>query len=761
MVGVELALYRGKAFSLKELVSQTTTNDKGEFRFVSVVDAQQAFPAGVPPEASAPDDVMFVVVARHAGRTSREAACGQSYLYRDGQAIDFVMLPGAKLAGRVVDDAGNPVAGALVSKILAMSGAEGLWSARTNADGAFEITDLDSFDFTAERRRAEAADREGKEQLASGKVDSWLSVSLAPTFVVTHPGFAYEKLKVASIPGNANVVLRPGGTIVGQVKYSDGTPAAGVVVQAYTSVPKLATDWGIAMFDHGAVDVAAIYQTAVRTDAAGRYEFNSLRAGQFDIWAEAAGWLNRGNGELEVKAGESTPSPDLILTKGGEIRVQLVDDATGKPIAPENGLRAEVMVMPAHWLSRQDLWPNSVSVAKDATLTVSSIPGKMRLHIKSLEVNGKSRWAPVEASLVKLPLLEVDEGEAVETRVKVRQSADSGDKSDAKAKTETKHAASLATGYATFVAVKGSDPLKPASAYKENTLAYTFVDEGGKAVAGATVSLYRVDHRNGDRELVNKATTNDAGQVEFADLCTAAELENFKRLRDKQDFYGSDVQRLLIAAVQRDGLATIILLQNLYGVGVYGSRQEAMMPPARELSGRVTGPDGRPAAGALVAAGGFASSMAIEGVNAVRTDGEGRFVFKDRPPLNAEEAQKSLQANMWLAAKATEAMTEEELAAERSKVGQDLQASNIVVTHADFAVMTKQGGDIPGTVDVQLRPAATLLGQVVDETGKGVAGVLVRTSGQPVQEEGETKAEAVARFRYSHHAASTRSDENG
>jgi hypothetical protein len=63
------------------------------------------------------------------------------------------------------------------------------------------------------------------------------------------------------------------------------------------------------------------------TDAAGRYRFASLPTNFYDLWVEAEGWQYPGYGSV-AQGGQTIDAPDMVVTKGGTVRVRLIDDVT-------------------------------------------------------------------------------------------------------------------------------------------------------------------------------------------------------------------------------------------------------------------------------------------------------------------------------------------------------------------------------------------------------------------------------------------------
>src|SRR5690606_28852131 len=148
-------------------------------------------------------------------------------------------------------------------------------------------------------------------------------------FTATHPDYQFKNLPLTDIPADNEIVLEPAARIAGHVVLPDGAPAAGVNVLVQNSLPKNG-DWG--MIDYEQFDRDREYQAAVKTDVDGRFELKSLQPGKFDLWVEAPGWLNAGQGDVEVAAGQTTNVPDLKLAKGGTIKVQALYSATKEPL---------------------------------------------------------------------------------------------------------------------------------------------------------------------------------------------------------------------------------------------------------------------------------------------------------------------------------------------------------------------------------------------------------------------------------------------
>lgn len=815
LAGVTLTLLRGQFWSdAPQVLGTMQSNERGEFRFEAVIDVAQEYPDGVIPTTHQSNEPIVYCTAQLPGRASRIAMNSQFAIPAAGRAVEFVMVPATTLRGRVTDERGRPIAGARVAKTHEGGKVRGFWAAESDANGEYEIADLGPFDFAAERRR-QAEQNRARDQALAGGQDAFLSIgSMAPQFIASHPDFAFERLRPDALPGVANVVLRPGGRISGRVVTSDDQPAAGVEVRAYTSVPRQENDFGIPMFNHGAVSIDDMHFASRRTDADGRYEFAGLRPGQFDVWVETPGWFNRGHGEVAVTAGRLAEVGDLRLARGGTVRVKFVDAATGEPIPGDERLAVNVGLYHDDKLSRQEdvPMPTPTRVGPEGAAVVTARPGRTRVIVNQpLTVNDMPRWAAANGGdLMRAPVVDVIDGESVDVTIQVnavepvtssedtaggegaghlvntspaptpsatlmppavggggvlsgaeadfseafppnqlraRFVADDVDDSAASdtlrnetpmadiavadlttvaegapegAAAETVHSQ---TQRAAFAAVEEPGAEAPtAFGTASNQVEVHCVDGMGADLAGATVRVYRKSVGELNYELVRESGADDMGRARFADLLSDARVKVIRERDARRDYAGIN-EYLYLIAITKDGLATTTVDVLELDIAKYGYRPDVMVPAAQTLLGRVTSPDGRPVAGAVVVAG--SHSTPIEGINVTRTDAEGRFEFRDRPPFDAEAVQAvSDSYGLTFAGSGPPSP-----APVPSRIGEDVGASHLHVFHPDFAVTAVQGGNIPGTVDVTLLPAAAIAGRVVhSDTGAPIANMLVRAS---------------------------------
>jgi 5-hydroxyisourate hydrolase-like protein (transthyretin family) len=278
LAGVTVTLYREDANATKTVkVGAQETGADGRFVF---------------PDAPAPTaDRILGIAFTKAGRGS---TVQNLYPQSIEKPLEVEVRPAATLQGRVTDEAGQPVAGARVwSHSLRTGPLDGISSAVTGADGKYAITDMGRL--TDEDARAKRM----------GGVSFF--------FDVLHPDFARERPTWTRMPATGDVVLHPGGVIEGKVTDRvTGKPAAGVAVSLQ----------GIRL---GTWD-------QVRTDVDGKYQIRSLKAGRYNLWADAADRACTAIDSLTVTAGNTLTGQELTLVEGGWVEGRVVDATTGAPI---------------------------------------------------------------------------------------------------------------------------------------------------------------------------------------------------------------------------------------------------------------------------------------------------------------------------------------------------------------------------------------------------------------------------------------------
>jgi beta-lactamase regulating signal transducer with metallopeptidase domain len=351
LAGVEVTLYRhqlgdrGSGEAPQAIAVQTTGPD-GLYRFENALDVAKEFPDGLPDERFVSSPVrILIVVGRAPGRASAWNNDSAHNAVRRGFTEQLIMDRAATLAGRITTREGAPVANALVKFALAPFQADDLiQTARTDADGRYAISDLPPYD-------AEATKRKREEQVRQDPNLAWTLVNMAINVHVEHPDFATASATVKKIPGTVDLQLPPASVIEGVVVIGDRTgvalPAANVMVHLMRQRDPQTTP--------AQLNLQAVRTASVKTDAAGRYRFGSLPAGSYVMNGQSEGYVCKGLRDVKVGEGATVTAPELTLTRGGTVRIKLVDANTKKPMSLPDGTRGYVYPHPQSPLPSQNV----------------------------------------------------------------------------------------------------------------------------------------------------------------------------------------------------------------------------------------------------------------------------------------------------------------------------------------------------------------------------------------------------------------------
>lgn len=233
------------------------------------------------------------------------------------RVLDLAFVPGATIAGRVVDESGDGVEGVDIGTASRMPwmGSAGARRTTTASDGSFLLKGI----------------APGEVQLEA-KLEGWRDAEI-------------ESMELADLEriDGMRVVMTRGASITGVVLWEDGTPAAGARVRA-TRVSR--AQWG--GWGGGRVQTAA----SAEADADGAFTLGGLDDGQYTVRAshrpadvaddESA---PRWRADLPARAGESV---ELTLVGPATITGLVIDDR-GEPVPEfevvaqpaESGVRAE------------------------------------------------------------------------------------------------------------------------------------------------------------------------------------------------------------------------------------------------------------------------------------------------------------------------------------------------------------------------------------------------------------------------------------
>jgi protocatechuate 3,4-dioxygenase beta subunit len=216
---------------------------------------------------------------------------------------DVPLARGATLVGRVVDEEGRPIEGALVrvsrsgENILRafMRTMEGEGAVRTGRDGSFRATRL----APGEGQRLDVSHDEYEARALGG---------LSLTAGATRSG--------------VTVVLRRGLSVRGVVKDEEGRPLAGVEVTLSRALSLRAGRRGtqLSLIGPGS-------QVRRETGADGRFEFRGLQAGDYTVSARHPGFSRAIVDPVNVTGARSAEPLELVLNPGATISGILHDKA--------------------------------------------------------------------------------------------------------------------------------------------------------------------------------------------------------------------------------------------------------------------------------------------------------------------------------------------------------------------------------------------------------------------------------------------------
>ena len=213
------------------------------------------------------------------------------------------------LAGRVVDAAGRPIAGAEIWELPFPA---------NSVDQVYETT----VDPPARRLAVSGADG----RFAARAVDRDSKVE------VCHDGYLLELLARASGARPAAVVLQPVSRISGQVLAPDGSPVSGAKVSAQDPrwVP---SDLFFDEIPASPPCPRSEPSLKTLTDAQGRFTLEPLRPGRYAVWATATGYRKSASGHhLTLGLGQGLPGVEIRLAPGAVVQGR-VTTPTGEAVA--------------------------------------------------------------------------------------------------------------------------------------------------------------------------------------------------------------------------------------------------------------------------------------------------------------------------------------------------------------------------------------------------------------------------------------------
>jgi len=233
--------------------------------------------------------------------------------------LDVVLVPGASMSGRVVDEDGRPVAGARgfvtrgsenpLMSLRRQFGNRGKAAFTTAADGTFRASRLTP----GENQRIETLHRDYVRATLGGL-----------------------SLEGGATRSGVNLVMRKGATLAGLVRDANGAPLPGAEVAVRGSGNVTMRRGGAMMMTRPVVGPGS---ERLKTGADGRFEVKGLATGEYGLVVTKPGYASERIDPITVT--EAPLQPVEVTLQGGSAISGVVKRRTGEPV--EN---AVVMLAP-------------------------------------------------------------------------------------------------------------------------------------------------------------------------------------------------------------------------------------------------------------------------------------------------------------------------------------------------------------------------------------------------------------------------------
>jgi beta-lactamase regulating signal transducer with metallopeptidase domain len=279
----------------------------------------------------------------------------------------------------------------------------------------------------------------------------------------------------------------------------------------------------------------------------------------------------------------------------------------------------------------------------------------------------------------------------------------------------------------------------PAPTVRKITIRGKCVDDGGSPVANAVVRVLQ------DRLMIGTISQIDSDpMVVIAELKSDASGEfAFHDVELPLSDRHPQRQRMLYVAATAAGRASAVALESvmmnyahdLDELKIGFAEEPFILSQDRQtVSGVVTDPAGRPVAGARVSMG-TAFGNPIPGMWSAVTDQAGKYAIYDLERWKITVVEETDPDG-----------TKSTITTRNSAAAFN---SGIRVLHPQYALTTAAVGEVPGTVNVKLKPAAIVEGKVIDQvTGQPAAAVVVFAKGIGRDELALVKTDVSGRYRF-------------
>ena len=324
------------------------------------------------------------IVAQHPGRATTRTG----FFTREKRELtdtEFKLRPAVTIKGRVVNESGDPVANALVSVDTTwLRPVPGIRTAVSQADGSFEISDIQSWD--------------GSQTSVIEKGNMFVdSVNLGRGQVL-HPDFPRQIFSVAKAPDILEVTVRPAATVEGQVTLKEsGKPAVGARIELQN-------------------DRAVQPWIKVLTDENGRYRIENLPPGNCRLSIVFPERPNLMIPDLEVKSGAN--EQDFAMEIGGILKGRFVNAETGLPVRLGKGERMQIAEFTRQGVGYSGM--PAADVQSDGSFSMRVQAGR-RFFVTYLGGFGsKQSWVGVNTDQLHTAGLEIVEGETTEFDIRIK-----------------------------------------------------------------------------------------------------------------------------------------------------------------------------------------------------------------------------------------------------------------------------------------------------------------------------------------------------
>jgi hypothetical protein len=252
---------------------------------------------------------MFAVYVRAEGYGETEAP---PVLPLAGETkLDFQLERGREAWGRVVDEAGEPLAGVYVAAV-------GSWF-RSSGSSSLPVQGTDWI--------PDRTDDQGRFILRD------LRRNFGHALLLRQPSFGmrvYDFPPADAITGSfdlGTLVLKPGGSIFGRIVDEHGEPRADVALYLDgTNADRDALAPGV---EPGGGDYVS--RRELRSDASGRFRFVDVSGGSYRLTASLKGNASSISADVELQEAADADAGDMVLARGGTIQGR-VRDPRGAPL---------------------------------------------------------------------------------------------------------------------------------------------------------------------------------------------------------------------------------------------------------------------------------------------------------------------------------------------------------------------------------------------------------------------------------------------